>query len=51
MLNTSGQDYIIEKGHKIAQVLIQKIEQPKIEEVNELSDSSRGKMGHGSTGK
>jgi len=51
MLNTGDTDYTIEKGHKIAQVLIQKVEHPTIEVVNELGDSSRGTSGHGSSGK
>ncbi len=51
MLNTGDADYTIEKGHKIAQILIQKVEHPTIEEVTELSDSERGAGGHGSSGK
>ncbi|MCC2631174.1 MAG: deoxyuridine 5-triphosphate nucleotidohydrolase, dUTP pyrophosphatase [Candidatus Paceibacter sp.] len=51
LLNTSQEDYIVEKGHKIAQLLIQPVEHPTIEEVTELSDSSRGAGGFGSTGK
>lgn len=49
--NLSGEDYTIEKGHKVAQMLIQKIESPVIEEEGELSDSHRGEKGFGSTGK
>lgn len=46
-----GQDaYAIESGQKIAQVLIQKIEQPEIEEVGELEQTNRGNGGFGSTG-
>jgi dUTP pyrophosphatase len=51
LLNVSEQDYTVEKGHKIAQLLIQPVEHPSIEEVTELSDSSRGAGGFGSTGK
>jgi dUTP pyrophosphatase len=51
MLNTSDTDYTFEKGHKIAQILIQKVEHPAIEVVDELSDSARGTGGHGSSGK
>jgi dUTP pyrophosphatase len=51
ILNTGDTDYTIEKGHKIAQMLIQKVEHPAIEEVTELSDSARGTGGHGSSGK
>ena len=49
--NLSSEDYTIEKGHKVAQLLIQKIEAPVIEETKELSDSHRGEKGLGSTGK
>lgn len=51
LLNTSSEPYEIKKGDKIAQLLIQKIEQAEIEEVEELEDSSRGEGGFGSTGK
>lgn len=51
MINLSGKEYKIEKGHKVAQMLIQKIEIPEIVEVSELSDTSRGVDGFGSTGK
>jgi dUTP pyrophosphatase len=50
LLNVSNQDFEIKKGQKIAQVLIQKIENPEIEEVKELSETSRGEGGFGSTG-
>jgi len=50
LLNVGSKDYKINKGEKIAQILIQKVEQPKIIEVTELSDSTRGKSGFGSTG-
>lgn len=49
--NLSNEDYTIEKGHKVAQMLIQKIETPTIEEMEELEDSHRGEKGFGSTGK
>ncbi len=51
MINLGAADYTIEKGHKVAQVLIQKVEHPQIEIVEELSDSSRGEGGFGSSGK
>jgi len=37
-------------GDKIAQVLFQKVEHPEIEICEELSDTSRGEGGFGSTG-
>jgi dUTP pyrophosphatase len=50
VVNLSKKDYIVEKGHKIAQILIQKVESPEIVEVEELNDSERGEKGFGSTG-
>ena len=41
----------INKGDKIAQMLIQKVERAEIKEVTELSDTTRGQGGFGSTGK
>jgi dUTP pyrophosphatase len=51
VMNLGDATYTFEKGDKIIQVLIQKVSQPTIVEVDELSDSSRGKGGFGSTGK
>ena len=49
--NLSNEDYALQAGDKVAQMLIQKVEQPVVEEVDELSDTSRGTGGFGSTGK
>jgi len=49
LINLSGKSFEIKKGQKIAQLLIQKIETPKIEEADELSETSRGYGGFGST--
>lgn len=51
VVNLSNEDYTITAGHKVAQMLIQKIEHADIKEVAELSDSTRGHGGFGSTGK
>lgn len=51
MINLSNEDYTITAGHKVAQMLIQKVEHAEIKEVTELSDSTRGHGGFGSTGK
>ncbi|MFA5001223.1 MAG: dUTP diphosphatase [Candidatus Paceibacterota bacterium] len=51
LINLSGEAYTIKKQDKIAQILIQKIEQPEILEVRELSATPRGEGGFGSTGK
>ncbi len=51
VMKNLGEDYEFKKGDKIAQILIQKVEHPNIEEVNELSSTVRGEGGFGSTGK
>lgn len=48
--NLSSQAYTVEAGAKIAQMLIQPVEQKEIKEVKELDDTSRGEGGFGSTG-
>lgn len=50
ILNTSNKPIEIKPGTKIAQMLIQKIEQPEIEEVASLDETLRGDGGFGSTG-
>lgn len=50
LFNISSSTYKIIKGQKIAQILIQKVEEPQIEEVKEISKSTRGSSGFGSTG-
>lgn len=51
VINLGKEKYIFEKGHKIMQMLVQKVESPEIVEVEELKDSARGNKGFGSTGK
>lgn len=51
IINLGAEPYTVEKGHKIAQMVVQKKETVHIEEVSELSDSSRAEGGFGSTGK
>jgi dUTP pyrophosphatase len=51
VMNLSKETYIFEKGHKIIQLIIQKVEHPKIIEVKKLKDSNRNKKGFGSSGK
>ncbi len=50
LVNLSDKNFKIENKQKIAQILIQKIESPKVEIVEGLSDSERGESGFGSTG-
>ena len=51
LYNTSKEDFVIEPEERIAQMVIAKYEQAKIEVVTELSDTARGEGGFGSTGK
>lgn len=50
MINLGKEDFVIEKGQKIAQVLFQKVEHPEVEEVDELEETNRGSGAFGSTG-
>lgn len=50
LFNLGKEDFHIEKGMRIAQMLIQKIESPEIIEVEELDATERGSGGFGSTG-
>lgn len=49
-MNHMNTDIEINRGSKIAQLLIQKLPEIELVEVNELSDSERGINGFGSTG-
>ncbi len=49
--NMSDETYTFEAGHKIAQMLIQKVELWETEEVDVLSETIRGEGSFGSTGK
>ncbi len=51
VVNLGSEDYVFEKNHKVAQMLIQSVVSVKIEEAAELSETSRGAGGLGSTGK
>jgi len=47
----SLQSYRIQDGDRIAQVVVSRVESPVLVQVEELSESSRGAGGHGSTGR
>lgn len=49
--NLTDIPYTFMQGQKVAQLLIQNVEFPEIEEVTELSETKRGEGGFGSTGK
>ena len=50
LVNLSNEDFIIENGERIAQLIIAKHERAEWIEVTELSETSRGEGGFGSTG-
>jgi dUTP pyrophosphatase len=51
MINHGQEPFHIEKGMKIAQMLVKPVFTVDVEEADELSDTSRGEGGFGSTGK
>ncbi len=51
LVNLSEERYVIEKGHRIAQLLIQRIEHIAAHVVEELDSSDRGEGAFGSSGK
>ena len=50
LVNLSNEEFIIEKGERIAQLVIAKHERAEWKQVEELSKTSRGQGGFGSTG-
>jgi len=50
LVNLSNSPFIVENGERIAQLIIAKHERADWHEVEELSDTSRGAGGFGSTG-
>ncbi len=51
LLNASSEDFAIEIGDRIAQLLFQKVERARFVAVGELPESSRGESGFGSSGR
>lgn len=50
MINFGKEEFIINRGDRIAQMVMNKIEVPEIIEVEELDNTTRGNEGFGSTG-
>jgi dUTP pyrophosphatase len=50
LVNLSNQDFTIENGERIAQLIIAKHERAQWIEVQELTETARGEGGFGSTG-
>jgi dUTP pyrophosphatase len=51
LVNLSTEPYTVEKGDKVAQIIMYVVAIAKISEATELSDTSRGEGRFGSTGK
>ena len=51
LVNLSNEDFVIENGERVAQMVIAKHEQAERSLVENLSDTERGAGGFGSTGK
>ena len=50
MFNHGSEDYVIKRGDKIVQMILERCETPPIEEVLEIEDTVRGAHGFGSSG-
>ena len=50
LVNLSNEDFLIQNGERIAQLVIAKHERADWQEVQELSETERGEGGFGSTG-
>jgi len=51
LINLGHKTFEVKAGDKVAQILIQKVERPKITLVDNLSDGKRGANRYGSTGR
>ena len=50
IFNTSGQDFLITRGQRFAQLILEQISLPQVVVVDSLSTTDRGNSGFGSTG-
>ena len=50
LINMSNEDFVVENGERVAQLVIAKYDQAKWIQVTELSETNRGEGGFGSTG-
>lgn len=50
MVNNGTVPFEVKKGNRIAQLLLERVSQPEVEEVEELPRTERGAKGFGSTG-
>ena len=50
LVNISNEDFVVQPGDRIAQMVINKFEQAEFELVEELDETERGEGGYGHTG-
>ena len=50
LFNFGEEDFVINMGDRIAQLIFEKIKTPIVKEMNELEETDRGVGGYGSTG-
>ena len=50
LVNISNEDFVVQPGDRIAQMVINKFEQAEFEFVEELDETERGEGGYGHTG-
>lgn len=50
LVNISNEDFVVQPGDRIAQMVINKFEQAEFEIVEELDETERGEGGYGHTG-
>ena len=48
--SASEEEFCINMGDRIAQIIFEKIKTPSVKETNELGDTDRGNKGYGSSG-
>ena len=51
LINSGEEDFVINPGERIAQMLIMPVETPELQICDELSETERGSGGFGSTGR
>lgn len=51
LINLSNEDFVVNDGERIAQMIVAKHEKVEWQEVSELSETARGEGGFGHTGK
>jgi len=51
LINLGKETFEVKRGDRIAQMVLKRVEQAEVIEVEELDDTTRGEGGYGSTGK